>query len=399
VVLKIKENLVSQPTSLKTENLQAWNALEKVAFVRVGALGDLVVGLAALWEMVNLFPKAFITLVGPQLWTEILEPEDWHFVREIAVVERRGTEATIYKRSEGKWKKGDTVPLLQVLRECDGIVNTNIDSYRYGFLAMRAGIGMRIGSAPALMSWLYTYASPFFGKDPVMHERDAPLLMLELAEASVAKYFKFTSKNRARLQDILRQSTLVNKWREQGLPYAKSPDLSRASEIAGAPPEKYVVVNPTSSRREKAWPAERFRELLLASQSALSERGLEVIVVGAPTETDWLREVAGDEFRMVQPPSVRDLQDVLSASRGLLTNTSSVQFIAAATGTPTVTLMGRAKPEIWGPVGPRDAIIEGQPPQDLAHNIFEQEKEGYRSISVEDVLPKFLALIETPRVR
>jgi ADP-heptose:LPS heptosyltransferase len=249
------------------------------------------------------------------------------------------------------------------------------------------------------MSWLYTYASPFFGKDPVMHERDAPLLMLELSDSSPAKYFKFTAANRARLPEILQNSQLVNKWREQGLPYAKSPDLSRAEEITGAPPEKYIVVNPTSSRREKAWPAEKFRELLLASRPKLKARGFEVIVVGAPTETDWLREVAGNDFRMVQPPSVRDLQDVLSASRGLLTNTSSVQFIAAATGTPTVTLMGRAKPVIWGPVGPHDAIIEGQPPQELAHNIFEQEKEGYRSISVEEVLPKFLALIETPRVR
>ena len=49
--------------SLMTENKAAWNELKRVAWVRTGALGDLVVGLASLYEMQEFFPRAEVTVV------------------------------------------------------------------------------------------------------------------------------------------------------------------------------------------------------------------------------------------------------------------------------------------------------------------------------------------------
>lgn len=394
-----RESCSAQVAGLEDKFLHKGKPLRKVAFLRVGALGDLLVGLAALREMERFFPTASVVVIGPKLWTEILDPASWPQIESLAVIERKGQVASLWERKGSGWEAGAKMPLVDVLRSCDGLVNTNVDSYRYGFTALRARVPVKVGSAPASMAWLYTHASPFFGKDPLLHERDVPLLMLEYASDSGAKFFRTTERNRANLTDWVERSRLVERWRHEGLPPAKTPDLDRARELAKREPGSYVLVNPTSSRREKAWPAESFRELLSSSRAVLKERGVTALVVGSPTETDWLREVAGEEFEVVQPPTVRDLQDLLSGSRGLVTNTSSVQFIAAMTGTPTVTLMGRARPEIWGPLGPRDSIVEGQPPRHLDHDIFMQEREGYRSIAVDRVRDSFWRLLEIKRVR
>lgn len=375
-------------------------AVQKVAWVRVGALGDLLVGLASLVETHEAFPHARVAVIGPKLWREILSPSLFPWIDSIAVIERKGTLARLFRPNVESWEDtGEEIQLVELLRGYGAAINTQIGSHRYGLQAWRAGVPLRFGSAPWTMGWVYSHPSPDFGKDPLIHERDAALLLLEDTATGLSRFLKSTSKNRAILSASIERSSLVRKWRERGLPPGKPADLARAKELTGREPGSYILVNPTSSRREKAWPSSKFHELMLQSRESMKASGIEVLVLGSPSETDWLKEVAGDEFRVVQPPTIRDLQDVLSGSRGLLTNTSSVQFVAAMTGTPTLTLMGRARPEIWGPLGPQDQIVRGRPPAELAHDIFLQEKAGYESIEVSEVLPGFLALPTRPRVR
>ena len=384
--------------SLTGENVKRWAELKRVAWIRVGALGDLLVGMAALVETHSLFPKAKLTIVGPKLWPEILSPREYPYVERIAVIERKGFHAKLFKPDGDGWKPDGEMPLKEVLGDCDGVVNLNIDSYRYGFTSLRAGCRVRVGSAASPMAWLYNYASPFFGKDPLVHERDAALMVLEYATAGGVRFFRSTERNRVNLSDWVERSQMVRKWRGVGLPPGKKPDLQRARDLTHLDTGKYVLVNPTSSRREKAWPAEKFRELILQSVKPLAGQDISVLVLGAPHETEWLREVAGSEVRIVQPPSVRDLQDVLSGSRGLLTNTSSVQFIAAMTGTPAVVLMGRGRPEIWGPLGPEDVVVRGAPDPSV-EDIFLQEQKAYEGIAVDAVRDAFLGLPNRRRVR
>lgn len=401
--------------TLMQENKDSWKNVESVAWIRVGALGDLLVGMAALAETHKFFPNAKVTVVGPKLWCEILSPMEFSYVESIAVIERKGVQTQVFRREGERWVAEDSaqtsthssvsgagsglVPLKSLFAKMGAVVNLNIDSYRYGFVALRAGVPIRIGSAPAAMAWLYTHVSPFFGKDPLVHERDAALMVLEYCDSRVLKFFRTVERNRFNLNDWIASSHLIHKWRSLGLAAGKKPNLERAYELTGLEKGRYVLVNPTSSRREKAWPSENFYQLLVEAQAPLRDRGMEAIVLGAPHETEWLKEVARDQFRVLQPPTIADLQDVLSASCGLVTNTSSVQFIAAMTGTPVVTLMGRARPEIWGPLGPHDQVVLGRPPAELAHNIFSQELEGYKTIPVAEVLSCLLKLPDLERIR
>lgn len=372
-----------------------WRELKRVVWIRTGALGDLFVGLAALAEMANAFPQARVTVVGPRLWLSAISPLAFPFVEKIAAVERRGHQAAIFVAQGFEWvPTGESLSVTEVLSRCDGVVNLNIDSYRYGFSALRARVPVRVGSAPNPMSvLLYTHSSPFFGKDPLIHERDAALSVLEYATSDWRRLIWSVAGNRRRLPELISSSRLIEKWRKVGLPPVKTADPLRAAEVAGCDAGKYFLVNPTSSRKTNTWPVEKFRKFLSATKEDFAGLGLEPIVIGAPHETEWLNQIALGQFKIVQTKSLQDLADVVACARALLTNTSSMQFLAASMGTPTVTLMGRARPEIWGPIGPRDRIVRGTPPPELAHDIFRQEEEAYRSIPVARVVTEVLSLL------
>jgi ADP-heptose:LPS heptosyltransferase len=174
------------------------------------------------------------------------------------------------------------------------------------------------------------------------------------------------------------------------LPRLKEPDRVTAERLAQAEFGHYWLINPTASRREKAWPVEKFRELSRRLVPLLAGAGLELRILGAPSESEWLRQAVPpglDPGRaIVQPPSARHLLDVLGGARALVTNTSSTQFLAPGLGVRTLTLMGRSRPEIWGPLGPRDLVVRGAIDPALDKEIFRQEELAYQSIPVASVL-------------
>ena len=249
----------------------------------------------------------------------------------------------------------------------DVVFNARVDSPRQGFAAFWARVPERWGSAEGFARFIYNRCAPHDGKDPLIHERDVPLLLMDEAEAETKGDRSFHGKT---LAERIVLSPRIRKWRGAGLPASRRLDSSAWKTTIGC--DRYFIANPTSSRREKAWPSDRFRTLLDRLERDPDFKGVKPIVVGAPNETDWLKEIAGDHFQIVQPPTIGDLFDLVSGAEFLLTNTSSMQFIAASVGTKTLTLMGRAKPEIWGPLGPADSYVLGREPVDV-ESMFQRE--------------------------
>jgi ADP-heptose:LPS heptosyltransferase len=119
------------------------------------------------------------------------------------------------------------------------------------------------------------------------------------------------------------------------------------------PPERpYVVVHPGTSVPARAWAPAGHAALV----DALVERGWEVVVTGAPSETALTAAVAGPPR-----PSVTDLGGATSLGRlaGVLGGASAVvvgntgpAHLAAAVGTPVVSLFAPTVPvERWRPYG------------------------------------------------
>lgn len=360
--------------------------MQRVGWIRMGALGDLLVGLASLREVIDRWPDAKVSVIGPKLWLEILEPGFWPQIDRVVVIERKKPTASVYKLADGidrrssggldqRWTLASssdwTLRAEMGAGEYGAIFNTRVDSPREAFPAFWAKIPERWGAAKGLERFIYTHRGTHYGKDPLLHERDVPLLLQdEITDPSFCSKFPT-------LPFRIQNSPLIRKWRQIGLPCPREASKDN-------PGRRIFLINPTSSRREKAWPSQKFHELLQSLKLSPEFTDIQVKVLGAPSETDWLNEVSRGEFSIVQPSNIGELFKTVAKAYMLLTNTSSVQFIAAATATPIVTLMGRARPEIWGPLGPTDVVVRGFEPQDV-ESIFEREQRAYESIAVEKV--------------
>ncbi len=385
--------------------------VSQVCWIRVGALGDLLVALAALEETLLKFPNAHVWVMGPSLWLQILKPALWPRINGILVVGNNNT-VTLYKPEWERWEKASTPQKLSVFfKKCQATVNHRVESYRYALGPFFARVRYRFGTCPPLMKWLYTHWSPWLGKDPIVHERDRHLLLLEAPRTQIFK-FEPTQKNRDLLKwnqtGVLKTKpnkylvvhpkqnpkTLAYKWRDKSLPQILEPNPALLSTLK-LENKKYWVVNPTSSRWEKAWAQEKFRDWCAEILPLAQSKGREVIVVGSANETEWLEFVADKKFRVIQPANIEALTNLIACAELVVTNTSSVQFIAATTKTPTLVLMGRTFPARWGPLGKRDHFIAGRVPSDFRGGIFQEDFAGYDSISVLELKDEFQKFLQS----
>ena len=115
-----------------------------------------------------------------------------------------------------------------------------------------------------------------------------------------------------------------------------------------------VVVHPGSGGRAKCWPAARFAELL----DRLSGGGIPAAVLWGPAE----QARSGELDRLLPPARLSpagpvELAEALASARLYVGNDSGPGHLAAAVGTPTLSLFGPTDPRLWRPRGPRAKVI------------------------------------------
>jgi len=358
------------------------NKRSKAAFIHTGAWGDLYVSLAALQVTCQRHVTNGVVLVGSAKWKDIIKKTDWPAVEEIWECDN-GRSANVYTWSakQNDWQLSlEGVPLSVLFKKVIRSYNARTESLRYAFAPLIARVPERFGSAPWPLSKLFfTHPSKWLGKDPIIHERDRILQVVIPAQSET----------------------------QVGLPPLRQTSHKTLRELFGDLKQPYILVNPTASRREKAWPSAKFRELVERISAEFAQRGqkIQVHLVGAQSETQWLEEClpkpqlpTSDSERdnsqtanpetptlLLQPRRILDAVELIAGAELLVANTSSLQFLAAGVKTPVVTLMGRGTPEIWGPLGEEDIVIRGEVSADADNDIFKQERLAYESIPVERV--------------
>ncbi len=117
----------------------------------------------------------------------------------------------------------------------------------------------------------------------------------------------------------------------------------------------------------KRWPLERF----VAVAKAIAEsQGVRWILIGGPKDAALAGEAAqkiGSDTatNLAGQTTLGGLCRLLARCRLLLTNDSGPMHLAAAVGTPTVTIFGSTEPALTGPsvtLGSRHVILRHQPP-------------------------------------
>jgi ADP-heptose:LPS heptosyltransferase len=120
--------------------------------------------------------------------------------------------------------------------------------------------------------------------------------------------------------------------------------------VAGLPAGEYVVVHPGASVPARAWEPDANAELV----RALAESGRPVVVTGAPAERELTAHVAGPPHPAVTDlggrTSLAELAQVLAGARCVVVGNTGPAHLAAAVGTPVVSLFAPTVPAVrWRP--------------------------------------------------
>lgn len=136
---------------------------------------------------------------------------------------------------------------------------------------------------------------------------------------------------------------------------ADLPDVSALVPAAGAP---YVVVHPGTDAPARRWPADHAR----AAVAHLLAAGMRVVVTGSPDERLLARAVsAGRALDVAGRTSWAQLAAVLRGARAVVVGNTGPAHLAAAVGTPVVSLFAPTVPaQRWGPHGVPHTILGDQ---------------------------------------
>ncbi|TVL89570.1 glycosyltransferase family 9 protein [Streptomyces sp. SAJ15] len=112
-------------------------------------------------------------------------------------------------------------------------------------------------------------------------------------------------------------------------------------------PGPYVVLHPGAAVPARAWSAHR----AVRAAAALSAAGHRVVVTGGPAEKELTAAVAGDHaLDLGGRTDMRQLAGVLARARAAVVGNTGPAHLAAAVGTPVVSLFAPVVPaERWAP--------------------------------------------------
>lgn len=302
----------------------------RILAVRLDRIGDVVLSLPALSELRRRYPDAHITVMTRPATRPLLEGHpDINDVLEYDYAKggRHGSVA------------GNLRFILEVRRRRYDMAVILNPSLRSHLVPLAAGIPYRVGLGwgPAFLRTVSVRDERSAGRK---HEAELTLgILAPLGAASTT-----TAIPRLRIFDDEMEEARL--W--------------LAREVPGQEP--LLVVHPGASCPSKRWAPERFVETIGRVRAV---RPCRVLIVGGREEVGLSSSIAAriDPVRvdLSGQLGLRRLAAVLACADVLLTNDSGPGHIAAAVGTPVVTIFGRKKPGLapkrWRTLGPRDVYL------------------------------------------
>jgi len=124
---------------------------------------------------------------------------------------------------------------------------------------------------------------------------------------------------------------------------------------------KYAILNPGGNNHAKRWPADRFAKL---ADHLYNEHNLAVLINGSPNESYLCDEIiALAKTNPISLPALGNtlgaLKPIIAGAKILITNDTGPRHIAAAFGTPLITLFGPTDPR-WTTI-PTKPLPNGSP--------------------------------------
>jgi heptosyltransferase-2 len=329
----------------------------KILVVRLDRIGDLALSLPAIGALRERFPNAFISVMTRPATAELIQGHPW--IDEVIpyFYEKGG-------RHHGL--KGNFRFLKEIIRHRFDVAFILRPAPRAHWICFFAGIPYRIGLAARISSIFLTKKIPDERALGLKHESEYSL-------------------------DVIRAFGI-------GPVTAKKPFLPvLPNQPFDFPPT--IAFHPGASCPSKRWPKERFA---LLGKQILAETPFRVAIVGGKEEAslgEYLKKELGEKaLDLTGKLGLRELGSFLKKCRVLVSNDSGPVHIAAAVGTPTLTIFGRNQAGLsatrWKAIGAGHRVIQ----KDvgcvvcLAHRCT-IEFECLKAVEVQEVLANLLEMV------
>ncbi len=309
-------------------------APKRILVVRPDRVGDVVLSTPVFHTLKVSFPGCYVgALVSP--YTSPLLAGNPNI--DLVITDDPGKEARrgdpfLKKVMEIRKHKFDTALLL-------------MPTERLAYMLFLAGIRRRFGVGHILYEVITMTRGVSRRKyNPLRHESD---YMLDLARKFGAR--EIWTKPEIFLRDDERTNARLS-LRNYGF------DLSRS----------IVCIHPGSGHSSPNWTIDRYAGLA----GRLAKAGLQVLVTGSSHEKsleDSFQGLRADGVKTIFGElSLRELAAVISEVTVFVSSSTGPMHIAAAVGTPTVSMfcpLTACSPKLWGPVGSSSRVI--LPPDDF----------------------------------
>ncbi len=293
---------------------------QRIAVVRAGALGDVLLGVPALAALRRHFPEAGITLVGPLPAARVAATMS--LVDELLSIDDSRLAPLFDEQRSG-------AQVIEPLRDLDVAVV---------WLSRAQTVADHLQTAGARR----VVAAPPYGRGAsAPHAADWLLATLAPLGVRVTSYW---------------DSVPWLSPGEEGRAWAAE---WHSHALAGA---SFAVLHPGSGSARKNWPAAGWVEVV---RRVCAARGVRLVLTAGPADSQALAdvlaavEVAIPEPVVLREPDLFQLAGVLERAALYLGNDSGVTHLASGVGAPTVAVFGPTNPGVWRPRGPRVRVLGG----------------------------------------
>jgi len=292
---------------------------DNVLIVRLDAIGDFVIWLAAAKEIRKIFAGRRLTLLGNELWTDLAKELHW-FDAVWSLNRKKFLMNPFYRlKMLGKIQSGGFSISLHTVFNRDFFV---------GDVSVKASrASRRIG---------------FSGSTENIKPRNKRI--------SDGWYTELVTSGQKHQLD--QDADFV---RALGANYEPSlPSLPRLPLPREFPVKDYYIVIPGAGHEMRQWPVERFQEI---ARRTFVRTGLTCVLCGGKRELDIGRAFSRDlscipVLDMVGRTSLLYLVSIIAHARFVIGNDTGAIHIAVATSTPSVCILGGAHPGRYVPYPP-----------------------------------------------
>jgi lipopolysaccharide heptosyltransferase I len=306
---------------------------KKILLIRLSSIGDVLHGTPVAKTLREHFPSAEISWIVGEKSQDILHGNP--YLDKIILWQREQWEKEL---RQGAWRKGyENFRFLErqlrleqydLTIDMQGLLLT-------GLIGWRSGAKTRIGFAQA------KEGSPLFYTHRVETKEPMPIVNHYL------QLLKPLGINQVSTSMVMPVAAEHNKFAD---------NLFISNGITKD--DTVVILNPATSWITKCWPAAYFSILGNLLQQKLK---VKIILLGAPGDIPLLDSIisgiSGAVINLAGKTNLKELAAVIQKAQVFIGGDTGPLHIAAAVGTPTISLFGPTNPSTYAPLGEKHVAI------------------------------------------